>query len=79
MQKLKLEKRHHSCFLIGRKSVKYLLSRKLENPKILVVQYYHGNPDMSCTQNSVAGLPWCPVIWGDYILIVQATISTINK
>ena len=43
------------------------------------LQYYHGNPDMSCTQNPVAGLPWCPVIWGDYILRIQATISTISR
>ena len=43
------------------------------------LQYYHGNPDWSCPQNPVAGLPWCPVIWGDYILRIQATISNISR
>ena len=43
------------------------------------VQYYHGNPDWSCPQNLVAGLPRCPVIWGVYILRVQAIISNISR
>ena len=34
---------------------------------------------MSCPLISVTGLPWCPVIWGDYILRVQATICNINR
>ena len=29
--------------------------------------------------NPVASLPWCPVIWGDYILRIQALISTISR
>ena len=50
-----------------------------QDTHVFVVQYYHGNPDMSCPQNPVAGLPWYPVIWGDYILRIQATISTTSR
>ena len=56
-----------------------LIYFKLLTLPLTETQYYHENPDPLCPQDPVAGLPWCPVIWGDYILKIQATISTISR
>ena len=43
------------------------------------LQYYHGNPDISCLLIPRYGLLWCPVIKGDEILRALATISNISR
>ena len=48
-------------------------------PKHIHLQYYHGNPDISCPLIPRYGLPMCPVIKGEQILRAQVTISNTSR